>query len=59
MISSDMIFENEHLFWKNTSWRSGEESNQYHGPIGRKNPECNSVSTAVMKFELAAIIRVN
>ena len=36
MISSDMIFEIEHLFWQNTSWSSGEESNQYHGPTGRK-----------------------
>ena len=26
MISSDMIFETEHLFWQNTSWSSGEES---------------------------------
>ena len=42
MISSDMIFEIEHLFWQNTGWSSGEESNQYHGPTGRKNPECNS-----------------
>ena len=28
---SDMIFETEHLFWLNTSWSSGEESNHYHG----------------------------
>ena len=42
MISSDMIFEIEHLFWQNTSWSSAEESNQYHEPTGRKNPECNS-----------------
>ena len=28
---SDMIFEIEHLFWLNTSWSSGEESNHYHG----------------------------
>ena len=42
MISSDTIFEIEHHFWQNTSWSSGEESNQYHGPTGRKNPECNS-----------------
>ena len=42
MISSDMILENEHLFWQNTSWSSGEESTQYYGPTGRKNPECNS-----------------
>ena len=42
MISSDMIFEIEHFFWQNTSWSSGEESNQYHGATGRKNPECNS-----------------
>ena len=42
MISSDMIFEIEHLFWQNTSWISVEESNQYHGSTGRKNPECNS-----------------
>ena len=42
MISSDMIFETEHLFWQNTSWSSGEESNQYHEPTGRKNPECKS-----------------
>ena len=26
-----MIFETEHLFWLNTSWSSGEESNHYHG----------------------------
>ena len=39
MISGDMVFEIEHLFWQNTSWSSGEESNQYHGPTGRKNPE--------------------
>ena len=26
MISSDMIFEIEHLFWQNISWSSGEES---------------------------------
>ena len=26
-----MIFEIEHLFWLNTSWSSGEESNHYHG----------------------------
>ena len=31
MISSDMIFEIEHLFWQNTSWSFGEESNQCHG----------------------------
>ena len=41
-VASDMIFEIEHLFWQNTSWSSGEESNQYHGPAGRKNSECNS-----------------
>ena len=37
-----MIFEIEHLFWQNTSGISGEESNQYHEPTGRKNPECHS-----------------
>ena len=42
MISSGMIFEIEHLFWQNTSWSSEDKSNQYHGPTGRKNPECNS-----------------
>ena len=42
MISSDMIFEVEHLFWQNTSWSSGEKSNHDHGPTDRKNPECNS-----------------
>ena len=42
IISSDIIFETEHLFWQNTSWSSGEESNQYLGPTDRKNPECNS-----------------
>ena len=41
-VGSDMIFEIEHLFWQNTSGSSGEESNQYHEPSGRKNPECNS-----------------
>ena len=30
-VLSDMIFETEHLFWLNTSWSSGEESNHYHG----------------------------
>ena len=42
MISSGMIFEIEHLFWQNTSSSSEDKSNQYHGPTGRKNPECNS-----------------
>ena len=28
---SDMIFGIELLFWLNTSWSSGEESNHYHG----------------------------
>ena len=42
MISSDMIFKIEHLFWQNTSWNSGEKSNQYHGPSLKKPPECNS-----------------
>ena len=42
MISSDMIFEIEHLFWQNTTWNSGEESKQYHGPTLKKTPECNS-----------------
>ena len=41
---SDMIFEIEHLFWLNTSWSSGEESNHYHGQdlLAEKNPDCNS-----------------
>ena len=28
---SDMIFEIEHLFWLNTGWSSGEESDQCPG----------------------------
>ena len=30
-MTSDMIFEIEHLFWLDTSWSSGEENNHYHG----------------------------
>ena len=42
LISSDMVFETEHLFWQKTSSNSGEKNKQYHGPTIRKKPECNS-----------------
>ena len=36
LISSDKIFETEHLFWQKASWNSGEESKQYHDLLLKK-----------------------